>query len=247
LDISSLLMKPFLMTEYKRLQRYEAEVFEDFDLKTIISEPDRDLIPHPKRDSILIIPNGVDQDFFHPIEADKKYDVVFTGNMAYPPNANAATFLAYEIMPVVWKSFPDAKLLLAGATPDASVRQTASKRVVVSGWMDDIRQAYAASKVFVAPMRIGTGLQNKLLEAMSMGLPCVTTPLANKPLKTTHEQEILIAKDATEIAAAIVFLLKNPQQAETIAKQGNVFVTQKFNWESANKILADAMEEVVKK
>lgn len=247
LDISSWLMKPFLMTEYKRLQRYEAEVFEDFDLKTIISEPDRDLIPHPKRTSILVIPNGVDQDFFHPIEADKKYDVVFTGNMAYPPNANAATFLAYEIMPVVWKSIPDAKLLLAGATPDASVRQTASKRIVVSGWMDDIRLAYAASKVFVAPMRIGTGLQNKLLEAMSMGLPCVTTPLANKPLKTKHNQEILIAKDAAEIAAAIVFLLKNPQQAETIAKQGNVFVTQKFNWETATKILADAMEEVVKK
>ncbi len=63
LEIASWLMKPFLMTEYNRLQKYEYEIFEDFDLKTIISEPDRDLIPHPKRKEILVIPNGVDHDF----------------------------------------------------------------------------------------------------------------------------------------------------------------------------------------
>ncbi|MCK9451887.1 MAG: glycosyltransferase [Bacteroidales bacterium] len=247
LDIASWLMKPFLMTEYKRLQRYESEVFEDFDLKTIISEPDRDLIPHPKRAEILVIPNGVDHDYFKPLKAEKKYDIVFTGNMAYPPNVNAATFLAYDIMPIVWKSIPAAKLFLAGATPDASVRQTASRRIVVSGWMDDIRQAYAGSKVFVAPMRIGTGLQNKLLEAMAMELPCVTTPLANKPLKAKHRHEILIGEKAEEIAAEIVSLLQNQEQAAAIAKQGKAFVTQKYNWEIATNILADAMLEVVKR
>lgn len=247
LDIASWLMKPFLMTEYKRLQRYESEVFEDFDLKTIISEPDRDLIPHPKRAEILVIPNGVDHDYFKPMKAEKKYDIVFTGNMAYPPNVNAATFLAYDIMPIIWKSIPDAKLFLAGATPDASVRQTASKRIVVSGWMDDIRQAYAGSKVFVAPMRIGTGLQNKLLEAMAMELPCVTTPLANKPLKAKHLREILIGEKADEIALAIVSLLQNQEQAAAIAKQGKAFVTQKYNWEMATNILADAMLGVVKR
>jgi len=247
LDIASWLMKPFLMTEYKRLQRYESEVFEDFDLKTIISEPDRDLIPHPKRAEILVIPNGVDHDYFKPMKAEKKYDIVFTGNMAYPPNVNAATFLAYDIMPIIWKSIPDAKLYLAGATPDASVRQTASKRIVVSGWMDDIRQAYAGSKVFVAPMRIGTGLQNKLLEAMAMELPCVTTPLANKPLKAKHQHEILIGEKAEEIASAIVFLLQNMEQAAAIAQKGKAFVTQKYNWETATNILADAMVAVVKR
>ncbi|HOI32910.1 MAG TPA: glycosyltransferase, partial [Bacteroidales bacterium] len=143
LEVSSWLMKPFLMMEYLRLQRYEAAVFNDFDLKTIISETDRVLIPHPKRDQILIVPNGVDHDYFSPILADKKYDIVFTGNMAYPPNVNAAAFLVHEIMPLVWKKIPKAKVLLAGATPDISIRQSASDRVIVSGWMDDIRQAYA--------------------------------------------------------------------------------------------------------
>lgn len=246
LEIASWLMKPFLMTEYIRLQKYEYEIFEDFDLKTIISEPDRDLIPHPKRKEILVIPNGVDHDFFKPIKAEKQYDIVFTGNMAYPPNVNAATFLAYDIMPIVWKSIPDAKLFLAGATPDASVRQTASAKIIVSGWMDDIRKAYAESKVFVAPMRIGTGLQNKLLEAMSMELPCVTTPLANKPLKARHQHEILIGEKADEIAAAIVSLLQNQAMAETISQQGNTFVRQKFNWETATKILSNEMEVVIR-
>ncbi len=95
--------------------------------------------------------------------------------------------------------------------------------------MDDIRKAYAESKVFfVAPMRIGTGLQNKLLEAMSMELPCVTTPLANKPLKARHQHEILIGEKADEIAAAIVSLLQNQAMAETISQQGNTFVRQKI-------------------
>ncbi|MDA3942533.1 MAG: glycosyltransferase [Bacteroidetes bacterium] len=241
LEVSPWFMKPFLMMEYKRLQRFETAVFEDFDLKTIISEPDRELIPHPERQEILIIPNGVDHDFFSHYVAEKKYDIVFTGNMAYPPNVNAAAFLAHDIMPIVWKSIPDASLLLAGASPDISVRQAASERVFVSGWMDDIRQAYAQSKVFVAPMRIGTGLQNKLLEAMSMGLPCVTTSLANKPLKAVPQEEILTGETAVEIAAQLVFLLQNPEKAMEIAGQGNYFVRQKFNWETATNILSEAI------
>jgi sugar transferase (PEP-CTERM/EpsH1 system associated) len=245
LDVSSWLMKPFLMTEYHRLQRYEAAVFKDFELKTIISETDRKLIPHPDRDEILVIPNGVDHDYFSPILGEKKYDIVFTGNMAYPPNVNAAAFLVQDIMPLVWKQLPDAKLLLAGATPDITIRQAASKKVIVTGWMDDIREAYAHSKVFVAPMRIGTGLQNKLLEAMSMALPCVTTSLANNPLKAKPDLELLVGDSAAEIADHLVKLLTNSELADQMASAGNEFVHQQFSWETANEKLENAMKRLV--
>ena len=245
LDVSSWLMKPFLMTEYHRLQRYEAAVFKDFELKTIISETDRKLIPHPDRDEILVIPNGVDHDYFSPILGEKKYDIVFTGNMAYPPNVNAAAFLVQDIMPLVWKQLPDAKLLLAGATPDITIRQTASKKVIVTGWMDDIREAYAHSKVFVAPMRIGPGLQNKLLEAMSMALPCVTTSLANNPLKAKPDLELLVGDSAAEIADHLVKLLTNSELADQMASAGNEFVHQQFSWETANEKLENAMKRLV--
>ncbi len=89
------------------------------------------MIPHPKRKEILVIPNGVDQDFFKPIKAEKQYDIVFTGNMAYPPNVNAATFFWLMISCQLFgKVFLMLNFFLAGATPDASVRQTASAKLL---------------------------------------------------------------------------------------------------------------------
>ena len=189
-DIASFITRPIYTMEYHRLARYEAVIFDDFDVKAIISEPDRALFPHEKRDEILIVPNGVDHEKYHPMDCEKRYDLVFTGNMSYAPNVNAVDYLANEIMPIVWKTLPEAKLYIAGATPDPKVKKAASERIIVSGWLDDIRDAYAQSRVFIAPMRIGTGLQNKLLEAMSMRLPAITSPLANASLGAKPDEEI---------------------------------------------------------
>lgn len=245
MQVASWLAKPFFLAEYLRLQRYEASIFDDFDIKTIISEPDRFLIPHPKRDAILIVPNGVDQDFFAPRATEKKYELVFTGNMAYPPNVNAVEFLANDIMPKVWKLKPHAKLLIAGATPDAKVKAAASKNIIVSGWMDDIREAYASSKVFIAPMRIGTGLQNKLLEAMSMQLPCITTSLAKKALFAVENQEILVADDASGLAKNIISLLDDTAFADQLAANGHLLVNRHYDWEAATFKLENAMLQLL--
>lgn len=238
-------LKPFFRMEFKRLAQYEAEIFQDFDLKTIISLPDRSLVPHPGRDQILIIPNGVDHEYFKPAEMHKDFDIVFTGNMAYPPNIDAAVYLVEKIMPEVWLKFPQARVLIAGATPDKQVQNLQQQKVKVSGWMDDIRLAYAGSAIFVAPMRLGTGLQNKLLEAMSMQLPCVTTPLANEPLKAVAGKQILVGDSSTSIAGCIVQLLDNPTVALEIARQGHQFVQENYHWESATKQLERAMQALV--
>ncbi len=234
-------LKPVLNLEYKRLLSYEDKVFELFDEKTIISIPDRNLIHHPQREKIHIIPNGVDHDFFKPQDKPKKFDVVFTGNMNYPPNVDAAGFLIKEIMPVVWKKLPDTKVMLAGANPHNKVKALESDKVTVTGWMDDIRDAYSASKVFIAPMRIGTGLQNKLLEAMSMKIPCITTPLANNALKAEHGKNILIGKDAKELARNIIELLTNEKLNTSIADSGYRFVHQHYSWAEATTKLEKVM------
>ena len=241
-DIASFITRPVYNMEYQRLCRYEATVFDEFDVKTIISKPDRDLIPHPKRDDILIIPNGVDHEFFKPQQREKRYDIVFTGNMSYAPNVNAVDYLANEILPLVWRQVPEAKMYIAGATPDPKVRKVATDRIVVSGWLDDIRDAYAQSRVFIAPMRIGTGLQNKLLEAMSMGLPAITTPLANASLGAKPDEEILVGNNAEELAQHIVTLLTEPEKAQQIAHAGFDFTNRVYDWGKATSILEDAMQ-----
>ena len=240
-DIASFVTRPIYNMEYRRLSRYEAAIFEDFDVKTIISEPDRELFPHEQRDEILVIPNGVDHDYFKPQEQEKKYDLVFTGNMSYPPNVNAVEYLAEEILPIVWKTLPKVKMYIAGATPDPKVKKVASDNIVVSGWLDDIRDAYAQSRVFIAPMRIGTGLQNKLLEAMSMRLPAITSPLANASLGAKPDEEILIGSNTEEMAQHIITLLTNKEKAERLALAGYNFTNRVYDWGKATAIMEHAM------
>ena len=246
LVIAPWFMKPFFKMEYLRLLKYEAEVFVDFDVKTIISQPDREQIPHPDRNQILIIPNGVDHDFFKPIDFQKIYDIVFTGNMAYPPNVDAAVFLVNEIMPFVWKKLPDTKVYLAGATPDKQVKALASEQVYVSGWLDDIREAYATSRIFIAPMRIGTGLQNKLLEAMSMCLPSLTTPLANSALGGVPGVDLIVEEHPESLADSIIKLLESPEMAKVLAENGHQFVKNNYHWNTSTSLLAKAMDSLLR-
>lgn len=236
-DKASGLYKLIFKVEYKRLAAYEKYIFDIFDNTTIISIPDRELMPVHDKEKIAVIPNGVDHEFFKPIEAVKKYDLVFTGNMAYPPNVDAAEFLINEIMPLVWEQKPSTKVLLAGASPDRRVQVLKSEKVTVSGWMDDIRDSYSTAKVFIAPMRIGTGLQNKLLEAMSMKIPSITTPLANDALQAEDGKQILIGETAVELSGQIIRLLNEKTLYHTIEENGYSFVKNNYSWEEATEKL----------
>lgn len=231
-------IKPLFRMEYSRLLKYEAALFDIFDQKVIISEPDRDLIPHPEKAKIRIIPNGVDHDFFKPLEMKKEYEIVFTGNMGYPPNVNAAEFLVNKILPLVHAQKPQAKLVLAGATPARRVQALEQEKVKVTGWVEDIRECYANARIFIAPMQIGTGLQNKLLEAMSMKIPCITSELANSALCAMPGQEILIGTTPDDYANHIIRLLDDQDFAYRIAEAGYQFVNQKYDWEKATLQLA---------
>ena len=244
-DVASFVTRPIYNMEYRRLCRYEAAVFDDFDVRTIISEPDRALFPHEKRDEILIVPNGVDHEKYHPMDREKKYDLVFTGNMSYAPNVNAVEYLANEILPIVWKTLPNVKMYIAGATPDPRVKKCANEKIIVSGWLDDIRTAYAESRVFIAPMRIGTGLQNKLLEAMSMRLPAITSPLANASLGAKPNEEILVGSNAQEMAQHIVTLLTDKEKADRLAQAGFDFTNRVYDWGKATEVMEEAMRKAL--
>jgi sugar transferase (PEP-CTERM/EpsH1 system associated) len=225
-------LKPFLKIEYRRLQNYERMVFDHFDNKIIISEPDRELIPHPDRDKVVVVANGVDTDFFSPAERTKNYDLVFTGNMGYPPNINSAEYLVRQILPRLLPHKPGLSILLAGANPNIRVMVLKSNHVEVSGWVPDMRECYASAKIFIAPMQIGTGLQNKLLEAMAMEIPCITSPLAFRALNAKAGEDLLVAETPDEYVNQILFLLNNPGKAREIGINGRVFVHNNFSWEN---------------
>lgn len=222
--------KFILGMEHKRVLRYEEMVFDQFDKKTIISYPDRDHIPHIDRHRIEVVPNGVDFGYFQPVEMDKDYDIIFTGNMAYPPNINGANYLVRRVMPQVWKEFPDARVVIAGANPSIAVKNLQSEKVFVTGWVDDMRPYYNKSQIFVAPMQIGTGLQNKVLEAMAMQLPCITSPLANDALNAPEGVAVLVGHTPVHFAKHIVSLLQNAELRKQLADNGYHFVRSNYKW-----------------
>ena len=237
--------------EFKMLRSTEYNAFKIFDALTIISEPDSDAIPRPKNGEIHIIPNGVDFDFFDrtkipsPAGAAPKWDIVFCGNMGYEPNVHAAQYLVKEVMPLVWKEVPGTTVLLAGANPKHGVSNLASDKVSVSGYVADIRECYAASSIFVAPMLTGSGLQNKLLEAMAMQLPCVTTSIANDSLGARDGSEVLIGDNAEAFAAHIVSLLRDADKRASLAQSGRQYALDHFSWETSCQQLEAVLKSVV--
>lgn len=237
-------IKKFLIkAEASRLLKYENLIFDYFENKTIISSQDQSLIYHPERNSIKVVPNGVDFDFFNPDQSpNQTFDLVFTGNMSYPPNVDGALFLVNEIMPIVWKKMPQAKVLIAGAKPTTAITSLKCSNVVVSGWVDDIRESYSSSSVFIAPMRIGTGLQNKLLEAMSMGVPCITTAFANNALKAVNGESILIGNSKESLAELVINLLNDSVLRKNLSIAGRAFIEANYSWRTSTALLIDSIK-----
>ncbi|WP_343633443.1 glycosyltransferase [Fluviicola sp.] len=223
--------KWFYRLESKRLKEYERRIFDYFEHKTIISEQDRKLIQHPENHRIVIVPNGIDESFFETLPIEKDYDLVFTGNFSYAPNIEAAVYLAEEILPRLHRKGIPCKLLLSGANPAKRVQELQSEFITVTGWVDDIRESYQRSRIFVAPLFIGTGLQNKLLEAMASGLPCITTPLSNNALGGVDGENILLAEDIESFVEKITEGLVIAGTFSSIARQGKYYIELLYSWE----------------
>ncbi len=235
--------RPFFKMEYRRLSRYEAEVFNDFQLHTIITEVDRELMAVEEKEKIVVVGNGVDFEQFKYDGQEKTYDLIFSGNMGYAPNVDAAEFLVQQILPKLLPQFPELKLVLCGANPAARVKALQGPHVVVTGWVDSMADYYAQSKIFIAPMRLGTGLQNKLLEAMATQLPCVTSPLAGKPLKgIVSQHDILICNEVEDYVEAIRRLLTDNVFYDKISQNAYNFVQEHYNWKAVTAPLLKGLE-----
>lgn len=230
-------IQPLIRHESNITKKYENYIYSKFKKHTIITKNDQQHISHNDNKKIHIIPNGVDTTYFKPNnKIEKKYDIVFIGNMNYPPNVEAAIYLCKHIQPLIEKKYKSCNVLIGGTNPSKKVLSLKNKNIFVSGWVEDIRHLYSSGRIFVAPMFIGTGLQNKLLEAMAMGIPCITTNLANNALLAKPTQ-ILIANNKTEFANACIKLLHNKNLYKNLSLEGLKFVKNTYDWKKINNKL----------
>lgn len=222
--------------EASRMSQFERQIYKAFDGHTVISEQDAAAL---NLGDITVISNGIDTRYFSPIfDKDKKYDIGFIGNMGYLPNVAAAEFLVNEIV-----SGLECTTVIAGARPDPRVLNLVGDSVHVTGWVDDIRDAYAEVRLFVAPLYNGTGQQNKILEAMAMGIPVVTTPAVNHAIGAVDGREVLLAKSASEFRSAITRLIDDRTMADKISAAARTMVINKYSWQQQTAPLIDLLLE----
>jgi glycosyltransferase involved in cell wall biosynthesis len=210
---------------------------------TIISQQDKDNFEFEKAKEIHVINNGIDQSFFENLNINKTFDLVFVGNMSYLPNIEAAEYLASKILPLCPVN---TSLLIAGANPADRIKKLADENVTISGWMDDIRLAYGQARVFVAPLWSGTGQQNKILEAMAMGIPSITTTAVNNAINAQENKEIMIANDEIEFVNHINILLSNKDKYHDISHNAKTFVARNFDWNHNGLILSSIFAQNLK-
>lgn len=227
LDTGPLLLRPFRYIEYKRLRNFELEIAGKADQTVLISERDKKFL---QKDEIQIIPNGIVQNTLG--ERTRDIDLLFVGNLAAEPNADAATWFAADIMPHLLKEKPDLKFYIVGANPPEAIKNLENDHVVVTGFVQNINEYYRQAKLFVCPMRQGAGQKNKLLEAMINNAPVVSTPEGNIGVDAP-EHAIALADDEMQFRDRIISLLHDDTARRELAENGYTYAKSTFSWDSS--------------
>ncbi len=182
--------------------------------------------------------NGVDADYFSPShELPSPFDaddlpVVFTGAMDYWPNVDAATWFANEALPLLVRAWPRLRFFIVGRSPTPAVQGLASSRIVVTGTVPDVRPYLRHAAVVVAPLRLARGVQNKILEAMSMGLPVIASQECASPIDAVPERDFLTAGSIDEFIAQVSTLLREPERAAALGAAGRTRVVEHYSWDA---------------
>jgi sugar transferase (PEP-CTERM/EpsH1 system associated) len=229
--------------EYVKLKKFEERINLQFDYSIVISESEKKLLPKPSH--VAVMQNGIDFHQFPPVEDYVKNSLVFFGAMNYFPNVDGVLYFHEQILPLIKNKVQDVQFTIAGMHPVKKIRKLASKNVIVTGYVPDIRSYVAHASVCVVPLRIAKGMQNKVLEAMAMEVPVVATTAANRGIGARDKKEILLADSPVEFAQATLALLMNGGLRKEIAANAKQFVLKNFNWEARLKKLDDVIARVM--
>ncbi|MBK8976009.1 MAG: TIGR03087 family PEP-CTERM/XrtA system glycosyltransferase [Planctomycetes bacterium] len=222
--------------EAERLLRFETAVAQTFDASLVVSEVERELFMRliPSVEPV-VVPNGVDVDHFASKgdEQREPHTIVFTGVMDYEPNVDGVLWFADTCWPRIRARHPDARFLVVGSRPIPRIRQLGERGdgIEITGWVEATPPYFDRATVAIAPLRLARGLQNKVLEAMSMGLPVVASPQAAQGLGSVGPDTLRIAADADALATEVLALLDDPAAARAIGSRAARWVREHFRWE----------------
>lgn len=228
------LMAALLRLRYRQVRQVERKMVQRTAHVAFISQRDRAAILGAHSQA-AIIPNGIELAYWTRRSYTPEPNcLIFTGVMDYAPNADAALHLIDAILPHIRPHVPDLKVIIAGRNPTAALRARAQRYpdVIVTGFVEDMRDYLEKATVFVAPLRFGAGMQNKLQEALAMEVPIVTSSLGANGLRVEDGEELpLYAADGDEaFAKQVIRLLNQPAERQRLAQAGRRFAQKHFDW-----------------
>ena len=232
--------------EYKLLKALEQRVLRDFDAVTLITDEERDLFrsisPKAFSEKIITLSNGVDTDYFDPSASFDYTDrpavdgpsICFTGAMDYWANEDAVVWFCEKVWPQIKEKCPELTFYIVGGKPSDNVKKLSlNSGVVVTGRVVDVRPFVMHSALAIATLRIARGVQNKVLEAMSMAKPVVMTSMAQEGIGLPLSQQPLVLDNEEEMASCILNLINNSEQLQTIGNQNRDWIIKRYSWNGA--------------
>ena len=249
IDATTGIKKHFNTMEFNRVKEYEP-ILNQFNKTLVCSREDKSWLETQQQiNNVDILPNGVDTSTY--FSAAHNYvnnkTILFTGNMDYAPNVDAVQYFAKEIFPLILEEHPHVQFVIAGQRPVDAVKALASNKIIITGFVQDLKEWYQEAAIVVAPLRFGAGTQNKVLEAMAMAVPVVSMNVGFQGLNIDSGEGVILAMDTLPFANACNQLLSNQGLRKEVGEAGKQVILSQFDWDVVAKKLEAYLAEVAGK
>ncbi|MEX2608247.1 MAG: glycosyltransferase family 4 protein [Kiritimatiellia bacterium] len=237
--------------EYQHMRQMEFQLYHSADrVLTLTSQECFDLLEEDPTLGVTSVPPGLSSQVFKPMpDLPKEHCIIITARFSSEQSQYGCIWFLRSVWPILRSRDPQVKLYLVGRAPSSEMKRHASRdeRIIITGGVQDLRPFLAKSKVYICPVLSGSGVRGKILEAMAMNLPVVTTSIASEGIPVDQGNNAYIA-DAPEVMAGVIqLILADPEKAADMGARGRRTVEEHFNWENSIDRLEKVLQDVVSK
>jgi glycosyltransferase involved in cell wall biosynthesis len=234
----------------KGLKKYEFDMYRNADkVLTLTAQGKDELLAIDPDLDISIVPHGVDvENFSYSPQTEEENTIVFLGNYLHYPNVDAVLYFHEEIWPRLKIAVPELRFYVVGQSPPPEITRLASdKSIVVTGTVDDVMPYLKRGKIFICPVRLGGGFRGKILEAMAIGRPVVSTPLGAEGIPASDGKNIILADNPNDFVKGITDLLTNTPLYRSIQENARKLMEDRYAWDKGVARLEAVLEEIRRK
>jgi len=233
---------------FMRIRFYERSLVKKH-FTCFVAARDKKLLGAARNDKCFVVPNGVDAAYFSPMpqEGEERHSLIFSGDMHFRPNIQAASYFYRNVFPIVVKKYPDVRWYIAGSEPVKEILQMHDgKNIIVTGFVERMQDYIGKANVVIVPMVSGLGIKNKVLEAMAMGKPVLATSLGMSGIEYEEGKHALTADSSGEFADKLIRLLEDGDLRKRLGEAARQLVLDEYSWENTIEKYEDLYSRIHK-